>query len=69
MFQKNSMALNFAYNKNKLYETFIGYWFRDILNFGFLEKAVGIVSPPDFMYDFSSKMFLMPPMFLILLTN
>ena len=29
------------------------------LNFDFLEKGLGIVSPPYFVYDFSRKMFLM----------
>ena len=30
-----------------------------ILNFDFLEKGLGIVSPPNFVFDFSRKMFLM----------
>ena len=30
-----------------------------MLNFGFLEKGLGIVSPSNFVYDFSRKMFLM----------
>ena len=29
-----------------------------MLNFDFLEKGLGIVSPPHFVYDFSRKMFL-----------
>ena len=29
-----------------------------MLNFGFLEKGLGTVSPSHFMYDFSTKMFL-----------
>ena len=29
-----------------------------MLNFNFLEKCLGIVSPPHFEYDFSRKMFL-----------
>ena len=29
-----------------------------MLNFDFLEKGLGIVSPPNFVYDFSRKMFL-----------
>ena len=33
--------------------------FRDMLNFDFLEKGLGIVSPPHFVYDFSRKMFFM----------
>ena len=28
-----------------------------MLNFYFLEKSLGIVSPPDFVYDFSRKIF------------
>ena len=62
------MVLNLAYNKNKLYKTldFIKLYetldiSRDMLNFDFLEKGLGIVSPPHFLYDFSRKnlMFLM----------
>ena len=30
-----------------------------MLNFDFLEKGVGIVSQPDFVYNFSRKTFLM----------
>ena len=30
-----------------------------MLNFDFLEKGLGIVSPPHFVYDFSRKIFLM----------
>ena len=29
-----------------------------MLNFNFLEKGLGLVSPPYFVYDFSRKMFL-----------
>ena len=29
-----------------------------MLNFDFLEKGLGIVSSPDFVYDFSRKIFL-----------
>ena len=32
---------------------------RDMLNIDFLEKGVGIVSPPHFVYDFSRKKFFM----------
>ena len=28
-----------------------------MLNFDFLEKGLGTVSPPHFVYDFSRKMF------------
>ena len=37
----------------------LDYWSRNMLNFDFLEKDLGIVSPPYFMYDFSQKLFLM----------
>ena len=47
-----------ACNKNKLYET-SNYLFRDILNFDFLEKGLGIVPLPYFENDFSRKMVLM----------
>ena len=30
-----------------------------MLNFDFLDKGLGIVSPAYFVYDFSTKMFLM----------
>ena len=30
-----------------------------MLNFGFLDKGLGIVSPAHFVYDFSTEMFLM----------
>ena len=56
-FQHTSIALNLAYSKNKLYKT-LDYWFRNILNFNFLEKDIGIVSPPHFVYDFSRNIFL-----------
>ena len=50
-------ALKLGYNKNKLYKA-LDYTPRDILNFEFLEKSLGIVSPPHIEYDFSTKMFL-----------
>ena len=52
------IAFNLEYNKNKLYKT-LDYSSRDMLNFNFLEKGLGIVSPPNFVHDFSRKMFLM----------
>ena len=52
-----SIVSNLAYNKNKLYKT-LDYCSRDILNFEFLEKCLGIVSSSHFVYDFSRKMFL-----------
>ena len=51
------IALSMAYNKNKLYKT-LDYCSRDMLNFNFLEKGLGLVSPPHFEYDFSGNLFL-----------
>ena len=51
-------VLNLAYDKNKLYKT-LDSWSRNMLNFSLLEKGLGMVSPPHFVYDFSAKMFLM----------
>ena len=51
------MALNLAYNENKLYKT-LDYWSRDLLNSDFSEKGLGIVFTQRFVYDFSRKMFL-----------
>ena len=53
-----SLAHNLAYNRNKLFKT-LHCWIRDMLNFDFLDKGLGIVSPAYFVYDFSTKMFLM----------
>ena len=39
-----------------MYET-LEYWSRDVLNFDFLEKGLGIVSPLDFAYDFWKQIF------------
>ena len=49
-----SIALKLAYNRKKLFKT-LHYRSRDILNFDFLDK----VSPAHFVYDFSTKIFLM----------
>ena len=57
-FQFILIALNLAYNKNKLYET-LDYSTRDMHPFNFLEENQGLVYPPDFVYDFSRKMFFM----------
>ena len=35
----------------------LDYWSRDILNFDILEKSLGIVFLPHFMYDFFNKNF------------
>ena len=54
-FQYVSISFNLVYNKNKLYET-LNNWSRDMLNFDFSEKDLGLVSPSYFVYDFSRKM-------------
>ena len=46
-----------TYNKNKLYQT-SDCWSRYILNFDFLKKGLGPVSPLHFVLDFSRKIFL-----------
>ena len=56
-FQYVSIAPNLAYNKNKLHKT-LDNWSRDMFNFNFSEKGLGLVSLPHFVYDFSRKMFL-----------
>ena len=52
-----SVALKLAYNRNKLFKT-LHYWSRDMLNFGILDKGLWIISPAHFVYDLSTKMFL-----------
>ena len=56
--QASLIVFDLTYNKSKLYET-LGYRSRDMLNFVFSEKGLGIVSPPHFVYHFSITMFLM----------
>ena len=46
----------FGVQKNKLY-TNLDYWSRDMFNFDFLKKSLGIVPPPNFVNDFSRKSF------------
>ena len=53
-----SIALKLACNRKKLFKA-LHYWFRDMLNFDFLDKSLRIVSPAHFVYDFSTKMLLM----------
>ena len=53
-----SVALSSAYIKNRLYKS-LDYRSIDMLNFDFLEKGLGIVSPAHFVYNFSRKMFFM----------
>ena len=50
-----SIALKLAYNRSKLFKA-LHYW--SVLNFNFLGKGLGIVSPAHFLYDVSTKMFL-----------
>ena len=57
-FQNISIAVNLRYTKNKVYKT-LNYWSRDLLNFDFLEKDLGIVSSPHFVNYFSRKIFLL----------
>ena len=47
-----------GFNKNKLYKTLV-YRSRGMLNFNFPEKGTELLSPPQFVHDFSRKMFLM----------
>ena len=52
------VVLNLTNNQNEIYKT-LECRSRDQLNFDFLEKALGIVFLPHFVYDFSRKVFLM----------
>ena len=52
------IVLKLTYNKNKLYKT-LDYWSRNMLNLVFLEKGLGIIFLPHFVYNFSRKMLLM----------
>ena len=51
------IAFKLGCNKNELYKTldYWYYWSGDMLNFDFSEKGLEIVSPPHFVYDFSTK--------------
>ena len=53
-----SIALKLVYNRNKLFEI-LHCRSRDMLNFGFLDKGLGIISPANFVNDFSTKMFML----------
>ena len=57
-FHNISIALKLAYNRNKLFKT-LHYWSRNMLNFEFLDKGLGMVSSVYFVYNFSRNMFLM----------
>ena len=43
-------------NKSRLHKI-LEYWSINMLIFDFLEKGLGLVSPPHLTYDFSRKMF------------
>ena len=47
-----------TYIKKKLHKCSDGQS-RDMLNFEFVEKGLGLVSPPHVVYDFSRQLFLM----------
>ena len=51
--------LKLTCNKKELYKTLVYKTFRDLLSSKFLEKGLGTVSPPHFVYDFLTKLFLM----------
>ena len=51
-------ALSLPYNNSKLHKT-SDCWSKDMHNFNFSEKGLGLVSPTHFVYDFLRKMFLM----------
>ena len=44
-------------NKHKLYKV-SDYWSRHMHNFDYLEKGLGLISPPHFVYNLSEKIFL-----------
>ena len=52
------MALNLGYNKNTNCIKFLTIDPQISIDFYFSKKDLGLVSLPDFVYDFSSKMFL-----------
>ena len=43
-----------GYNKYKLYKT-LDHWSRDMVNFNFSEKGLGLVCPQNFVDNFSRK--------------
>ena len=49
-------TLTWTYNKCKLYRI-SDCWFRDILNFDFLWKDLGLASPPHSVYNLWRKIF------------
>ena len=57
-FQYTVTVFCLTYNRNMFHIT-LGYWSRDMSNFEFLERGLGIVSPLHFVYDFLGKLFLM----------
>ena len=57
-FQYISIALDLDTTKNNLCKT-LDYWFRDMLSFDFLEKGLARTSPPQFVYNFWRKIFIL----------
>ena len=57
-FQFTSIVLNLGTAKKKLSNA-LDYWSKDMLNFNFPEKSLGLVFPPHFVYNFLRIMFLM----------
>ena len=57
-FQYILIALILPYNRTKLYKA-LDYWSRDMLDFSFSERGLGLVSSPHFVYDFFRKMFML----------
>ena len=55
IFRLSSTCHTIKTNRIKLWD----YWFRYMFKFDILEKGLGIVSPPYFVYVFSRIMFLM----------
>ena len=55
-FPSLSIVLNLTKNWIKIHKA-LEYWSRDMLNFDFLEKGLGIVSILHFVHDFLRKMF------------
>ena len=52
------IALNLENNQSNMYKA-SDYWSADMLNFDFWEKGLGLVSPTQFAYNFSRKIFRM----------
>ena len=57
-FQYFSIALQLGIQWKQTVKT-SDFWSRDILNFSFPEKGLGLVTPSHFVHDFSRKIFLL----------